>query len=63
MIVEINLWKICLHTYENKKYWVLYKYIYDIVSHYVYSPKMALCTKIYITGIKIYNICNNELMG
>ena len=63
MIVEINLWKICLHTYENKKYWVLYKYIYDIVSRYVYSPKMALCTKIYITGIKIYNICNNELMG
>ena len=38
----------------GEKYWVINKYIYDIVSHYVYSPKMAVCTKKYI--IKIHNI-------
>ena len=46
MIVEINLWKIFLHAFGNKRDWVFYKYIYDIVSHYVYYPKMALFTKI-----------------
>ena len=56
MIVDINLWKIFLHACGNKRYWVLYKYIYDIVSHYLYSPKMALCTKKYKTRVKIHNV-------
>ena len=56
MIGEINFWNIFLHTFWSKRDWVLYKYIYDIVSHYVYSPKMALCTKKYKIRIKIHNI-------
>ena len=47
----------------EQKYWVLYKYIYDIVSHYVYSPKMALCTKKYKIRIKIQNILQQWVNG
>ena len=55
MIVEINLWKnFCMHL--GTKNWVLYKYIYDIISHYAYSTKMTLCTKKYKIRVKIHNV-------